>query len=167
MNHIRVYTTDKIWFETVYGENITWSLTQQYPSCQLLDVTKYFDFQKHTPIQIFIHLSKLDNIGVSIFLEESNKALSRRLKTNMLSYQGPTFQNNDLSNPVDIQGIVKITQNINSEEEENKKCKNYPFNQSLTFKDCDEKYNMQLFKNKFNTMPFWVAETVEEISPKR
>ena len=166
ISEVHVYTTNK----TVYaidGENMTWSLTQQYPSCQMLDMTEYFDFEEYTPLQIFIYLSKLDKIGVSVFFEETNKALSRRLKTNMLSYQGPTFQNNDLSNPIDLQGIVKISQNVDSEEEENKKCKNYPFNNSVNFKDCDEKYNVDQFSSIFQLMPFWVAKDLEEVSEAR
>ena len=37
-------------------------------------------------------------------------------------------------------GMFKISQNIYSEEEENKKCRNYPYNDFLNFRDCDEKY---------------------------
>ena len=86
-----MYTTEKMWLQ-VFAENMTWSKFDQFPSCQILNISKYFNFQEHTPLQIFIRLAKLDNIGVSISFLETNKALlSRRLKSNSLAYDGPAF----------------------------------------------------------------------------
>ena len=111
-----------------------------------------------------IGFSKLNNIGVSISFQETNKALSRSLKSNILAYDGPDFLFKDLSIPKYLRGMFKISQNIYSEEEENKKCRNYPYNKSLNFRDCDEKYNHDKFTNDFKVMPFWVAYLLNETS---
>ena len=63
--------------------------------------------------------------------------------------------------------MFKISQNIYSEEEENKKCRNYPYNNFLNFKDCDEKYNYDKFANHLKVMPFWAAYSLNETSAER
>ena len=146
---------------------MTWSKIEQFQSCQILNIFKYINLQKHTPLQIFIFLSKLKNIGVSLSFQETNKALSRNLKSNILAYDGPAFIYKDLNIPRELGGMFKISQNIYSEEEENKKCRNYPYNDFLNFRDCDEKYNHDKFTNDFKVMPFWVASSLNETSAGR
>ena len=82
-------------------------------------------------------------------------------------YDGPAFLYKDLSIPRYLGGMFKISQNIYSEEEENKKCRNYPYNNSLNFRACDEKYNQDIFTTYFKVMPFWVASSLNETSAKR
>ena len=98
IHRIDMYTTEKMWLQ-VFAENMTWSKIEQFPSCQILNISKYFNFQEHTPLQIFIRLSKLNNTGVSISFKETNKALLRYLKSNLLAYDGPAFVYEDLSIP--------------------------------------------------------------------
>ena len=150
------------------SEDITWERIPQFPACQILDVMEYFqEYKDENILQIFIYLNQVQDVGVSIFFEEKNKVLSRRLKTNMLSYDGPSFQYNDLSLPKYKEGILHFQQNIYSEKEENKHCKNYPFNGSANFGDCDRKYLHDKFVNFFKIMPFWGALDLSEVTNQR
>ena len=103
----------------------------------------------------------------NIYFEEKNKVLSRRLKTNMLSYVGPSFHYHDLSLPQSKKGIFSFHQNIYSEKEENKHCKNYPFKGFASFGDCDDKYFYDKFVNLYKIMPFWTALDLSQVTNHR
>ena len=85
----------------------------------------------------------------------------------MLSYEGPTFQNLDLTDPILIKGIFKLSQTIDTEEDEEKLCKNYPYNGFNSFRECDEQFVYDEFKNRFNIMPAWAAFDKEETTNLR
>ena len=72
------------------GENISWSLAPLYPSCQQLILSDFFNMsdKNNTPLQIFFQFRIVENLGVSVLIEESNKAVSRPLKSSMLIYSG-------------------------------------------------------------------------------
>ena len=164
---IRIYT-GKLNEYYVNSEDIFWNKISQYPACQILDVMEYFtEYKEEHILQIFIDFNQVQDVGVSIFFEEKNKVLSRRLKTNMLSYVGPSFQYDDLFLPQDKKGIFSFHQNIYSEKEENKQCKNYPFNGSASFGDCDKKYLYNKFLHFYNIMPFWMAMDLSEVTNHR
>ena len=122
------------------------------------------DYKNEQILQIYLYLNQVQGVGVSIFFEEKNKVLSRRLNTNMLSYVGPTFQYDDLNQPQNKRGILSFQQNIYSEKEKNKRCKNYPFNGYTSFGDCDEKYLHDKFVNFYKIMPFWSALNLSEVT---
>ena len=139
---ISVYT-GKLNQYDLNAEDIKWNKIPQFPACQILDVMEYFmEYKDENMWQMYIYLNQVPGVGVSIFFEEKNKVLSRRLKTNMLSYVGPSFHYNDLSLPQSKKGIFSFHQNIYSEKEENKHCKNYPFNGFTSFGDCEKKISM-------------------------
>ena len=128
----------------------------------------YFSFDQYEhALRIFIDLNKLDNLGINIFLEEKNRVLARFLKTNMLSYDGPSFKFHDLLFPQKKHGIIRFHQNIYSEEDVNVNCRNYPYNGSLSFWECDQKYYYNEFKNFHKLMPFWIATNTSEITNHR
>ena len=104
----------------------------------------FMQYKDENILEIFFDLNKVQ-YGVYIYFEEKNKVLSRRLKTNILNFR----------------------QNIYSEKEENKHCKNYPFNGSASFGDCDKKYLYDKFVNFFKIMPFWVALNLSEVTNYR
>ena len=167
VSQISVYTGKQNQYY-INSEDILWNKIPQYPACQILDVMEYFNQYKNENIlQIFIYLNQVQDVGVSIFFEEKNKVLSRRLKTNMLSYEGPNFQYDDLFLPQSKKGIFSFHQNIYSEKEENKHCKNYPYNGSASFRDCDKKYLYDKFVNFYKIMPFWISLDLTEVTNYR
>ena len=162
-----IYTT-KLDIRSMNSADIKWSIIPQFPACQILDVMEHFSIDKDDQIlQIFISLNKIDNFGINIFLEEKNKVVSRFLKTGMLSYDGPSFSFNDLFLPQKKRGIVRFHQSIYSEEDANVHCKNYPFNGSSSFGECDRKYFHHEFQNHYKLMPFWAAANLSEVTVQR
>ena len=85
----------------------------------------------------------------------------------MLSYEGPTFENFDLTDPILMKGIFKLSQTIDTEEDEEKLCKNYPYNGFNSYKECDEQFVYDELKNKFNIMPVWAALDKKETTNLR
>ena len=76
---------------------------------------------------MFFHFHKIENFGISVFVKERNKALkSRPLKSSMLSYLGVELINENLNTTTYLTTILTSTQTLDSEAEEDKKCKLYP-----------------------------------------
>ena len=69
---ISVWSTNFTWIK-VPGQNLTWNKIETYTACQNLDFTEYFDLKTFTPLQIFIQANKMDNMAISIYIEQRNK----------------------------------------------------------------------------------------------
>ena len=76
VNEAAIYSIDKI-YKIVNGGNIRWPIAEQYPSCQPLDLFDYFDMDAYTPLQIFFNFSIVDNMQVTLLIEDRNKVTSR------------------------------------------------------------------------------------------
>ena len=126
----------------------------------------YFDIsEENTPLQIFFHIAPIGNLGISIHIEERNKALKKRpLKNNVLTYSGPLIRNPNLVTPRITRMMLKFEQFMFSDEDDSKNCKNYPYNGCSSYRDCDEKFIYRLFKRKYKVMPFWVAKNLNEVT---
>ena len=109
----------------------------------------------------------MPGVGVFIHFDEKNKVSRRGLKTNMLSYVGPSLLYDNLLVPQYKKVIIRFNQNIYSEKEENKQCKNYPFKNFTSFGDCDKKYFNEKFVNFYKIMPFWAALKLSEVTNRR
>ena len=166
VENILVYTTEK---ESYYvdGQDIVWDNVPQYPSCQTIDLMEYFDFDSYTPLEVLFYVAQVENFGITIHFEDRNTVLSRKLKSNMLAYSGPAFQNLDLFDPIKIRGIFKFSQTINSEKDEAKNCKNYPNKAYKSYKECDLKYLHSLFRNYYKIMPVWVTGDHEKVTKSK
>ena len=149
------------------GRNISWSLRPTYPSCQVIDLGEYFNLTEHTPLQILFYIKKVNNLSVSLYFEDRGRQVSSRtLKSNVLSYVGPKFINNDLLTPIDMKVLIKLSQNINSEKDQKKKCQSYPNNQYKSYLECDRIYFQQLICNnaKHPLRPFWIVSNYSEVT---
>ena len=78
-------------YMTIMGKSINWKLAEQYPACQNLDLHDYIYFKNKSPSFIVFTFNVQKNLGVCLFPEERNKATSRSLKFNRLTYSGPTI----------------------------------------------------------------------------
>ena len=79
LSKIQVYHTNEEW--TIVSSNkINWAQGPEFPSCQTLDILQYFNFTAAAPRQIFFNFNKVENIGVSLYVEDRSKALRRPLK---------------------------------------------------------------------------------------
>ena len=77
--------------KTNWYKSIRWKLAIQYPACQNLDLHDYIYFKNKSPSFIVFTFNVQKNLGVCLFPEERNKATSRSLKFDRLTYSGPTI----------------------------------------------------------------------------
>ena len=82
----KIYVSIGNKYMTVMGKSIRWKLAEQYPACQNLDLHDYIYLEYKTPSLIVFTFNFLRNLGVSIFIEERNKATSRSHRFNRLTY---------------------------------------------------------------------------------
>ena len=157
-------------FETksVYGKNIKWNKAPIYPGgCQPFDLMDYFNITcLEDPImKIRFKLLKVRNFEVAIYIQERNKALTKRtLKSSLLSYSGPNIEIEDLGEPKLIKLIISISQSIFSEQDTLKKCRNYPIEDYKSYKECDEQFVYQDMRNIYKLIPFWATDNMNEVS---
>ena len=145
-----------------------WKLLPEYPACYSINLKDYFDMNTAVPKQIFISISRHDNLGISIYLEDKNKALRRPLKASMLDYTGPDISNPDLTKPRSERVILRIFQSIDSEFDKDKNCVNYPNDTYSSYIECDEKYVYNQFATKYKPVqPFWAVKDLREVTSLR
>ena len=119
-------------------------------------------------MQIFILVLKHDNLGISIYLEDKNKALKRPLKTSMLDYSGPDISNPDISKPRKEKVILRIFQSLDSELDKDKNCVNYPNEKYSSYVECDESYVYNQFATKYKpVLPFWAVKDLKKVTSLR
>ena len=82
----------------------------------------------------------------------------------MLAYDGPRLGNTDLSISKRLRVMVSFSQTIDSEEDVDKKCKNYPFSGHKNYRECDETLVYNEFKSKFSYMLPGLAKDLDEVS---
>ena len=163
---VAIYTIDNE-IINVSGENIRWSLAEQYPNCQPLDLWDYFDFKNDTPLLIYIFFKRVDNLGVTISIEDRQKAVSRTLKSNRLMYTGPSLSLSNLSAPIRHSSIISVSQLIDSELDADKNCKNYPFENFYSFKECDNDFIFNEAFSKEGVVPFWATHNFTNVTSLR
>ena len=146
-------------------EKIIWSNSEQYPSCQSLDL---YDFIEETkiPKTIWFRFNVLENLSAILFVEERNKATSRSLRIKRLIYNGPTMEIADLSKPSINEVVLSISQTIDSEQDKDKNCKNYPFQNFQSYRECDDLYVQNQLK-RFDLIPFWATENYSSVTTFR
>ena len=81
-------------------------------------------------------------------------------------YNGPSLQVHNLSNPRVLSAILSLSQAIDLEEDPNKQCKNYPYKNFKTYKECDDFYMKQELK-KYQLIPFWSTNNLSSVTQLR
>ena len=126
-------------------------------------------FEEYTPKVVEFYLEDVENLGISLHILEKNKILRRTLRNNYFSYDGPSVEVSDLieESGKQIEIIVKLSQNIKAEKDEESKCKNYPSETFLNFNECDQKFVKNLLQDKLNITPFWATELLDNVTTIR
>lgn len=166
IDKISITTLDDQFF-SVRGTEVDWTLAFQYPSCQALDLTKYFNLTNTTVEQITIEIARYKDHQFLLFVEERNRALSRPLKSNMLAYRGPPMYLNQLGHSRIVKVILGIEQLTSSEKDKKKRCKIYPNSQYSSFRECDEENIKKIFQEEYKILPFWIAKNLQNVSENR
>lgn len=154
---------------SISGKDVEWSLISTgFPACQSIDITKYSAFRNLNSLFVVIYFNKLNNLGVSLTIEDREKSLKKRsLRSQTQEYDGSRIDIDDLSSGLYKRLFLKLEQNIHMESDLGINCKNYPTNDYTSFGACDESYVYNTMRNKHKVMPFWAAKNIEEVSNNR
>ena len=164
---ISIYTTSDDWVD-IPSSRLNLSLIPIYPFCFMLNLNDYLNFLNLSPLLIYFNFNIIENIGVSLFIEDKTKHLSKRtLKSNMLSYMGPQIQIDDLKNSFIIKTMISLQQFINSEEDASNKCRVYPNEKYQSYQECDEEFVYNKIKEKYDVVPFWSTNNMSEVTSYR
>ena len=151
------------------GDDIRWSLVPSgFPSCQSIDITKYSTFRNFDIVSARIIFKKQQNYGVYMAIEDKEKSLQKRsLRSQTLEYDGSRIEIDDLSSGMYKRLFLKLELTLNLDSDSGINCKNYPYDNFLSFRECDENYVYKKVKNNYKIMPFWAAKTLSEVSNNR
>ena len=69
----------------------------------------------------------------------------------------------DLSKPNVNEVVLSISQTIDSEQDKDKNCKNYPFQNFKSYRECDDLYVQNQLK-RFDLIPFWATKNYSSIT---
>ena len=141
----------------------SWDPELQYTSCTTLDFHQFYN-SSITPTIITFNFKKTEK-SISFFIEDKLKTLQKRpLKSNRLAYSGPKMSAR-LEKPETMDVMVSLTQTEDSDKDDKKQCRNYPYDGFSSYKNCDEFYVYEMFKNRYNGfIPFWVANTTDDVT---
>ena len=151
------------WLTWIPGKNISWSLIPQFPACQTLNISHYFDLKRDAPTQIIFHFNKIQNLGITVEIEDIRKSLSRRkINSNSFDYEGPPIELKDLSSSKIVSFGLSLSQTIDLEAGKN--CKIYPNQIFSSYRECDESFVYNEILKNYSMMPFWAAKKIDEIT---
>ena len=80
---------------------------------------------------------------------------------------GPVLSLQSLEKPIYHSTIQSISQTLDTELDENKYCKNYPFKNFQSFKDCDLAFVKKQLEDTYGIMPFWATENLDQSTKLR
>ena len=97
LHKIDIWSTEGEW-HTI--SDMVWEPLPIFPACNIINLTNYFKNKHLVPKQVFIYVSRQNNLRISIYPEDNNIALHKRpLKTSMLDYNGPDISRHNLNKP--------------------------------------------------------------------
>ena len=150
----------------MFGQDLNWTTVFQYPLCQTINLEDYMDLSENTPQEVQIYLGNVTNLGVNLHFIDKRKSCTRTLVNNYLAYNGPSIEMSDLitDNTTQLEVIVKLSQNIKTEQDPESQCKNYPFENFLNYNDCDQTYLQKLHQAELGITPFWATQDLANVT---
>ena len=146
-------------------KNISWSVIQQFPACQIVDLTRYLNLSMVTPSIVKFNFKKNQNFGISIEIGDKRKTLERRrLIQNSFEYDGAKIELENLGHPNSYTYALTISQTIDLETDKGKNCNYYPNEKFSSYRECDENFVYNEVVKNYPMMPFWAARNIDEIT---
>ena len=134
----------------------------------MVDITQFFDLKEKAIISLEFQLNSIKNVGISMMIEDKNKALLKRLMNSQrVAYDGPNIEVENLTKPLNLRYLVTLSQTIDLEMDSGANCRIYPNREFSSYHECDESYIYNEMKNTFNIMPFWAAKSLDEVTNNR
>ena len=138
-----------------------------YPdNCQTLDVTKNSQIEMEGVKNIkFRFMSIPVNISVYVDLVGKSSACSRNLAELGFSQSGDRIA---IRNSLDKKYAIKILGEKFVEEDPGNDCRNYPNDDFLSYKDCDDDYmKKEVDRISPGLNPVWLSDHLSHATPKR
>ena len=152
-------------YKYYHGKNMSWSLIPQFPACQTLDLSRFFNLSRMAPSNVFFYFKKNLNLGIALEVGDKRKTLARRrLIQNSFEYEGAKIELEDLYSSKTRTYALTMSQTIDLETDKGKNCKNYPNKNFSSYRECDENYVYNEVVKNYNMMPFWAAKKIDEIT---
>ena len=146
----------------IKAKDLAWSPTPQYGECRTFFLDHH-EMKTKRLVQIFLYF-KANKNRIMLVLQDNERALIKRgLKAEIDSYDGVHIEF-DLENPMNRRYFISMKQNIHLEMESGINCKNYPFGDFSSYRDCDEDFVYNEMKTKHNVMPFWATKNLDEVT---
>ena len=169
VDSIELFSSD---FQNFKADNIdlNWYLVPKYPACKMIDLAHYFDLEKITlgVIRFVINTKDSNFLRVSLTIEDKERSLlKRRLKSDVDAYDGtPLVLEFSIQSQSQIyqEYFLTLSQRINLEMDSGFNCLNYPSKEFQSYRDCDEDYVYHQMKQTYKIMPFWAANTLDEVT---
>ena len=161
---IDVVTTDSKKLR-VKGKDANWTLIPQYPACQSVALTDYFDLKQNVPAYVEITMNKIPNLSIQVKIGDREKSLTRRtLESSNFDYDGIPLEIGNLTSGLFFGFSLALFETIHLETDQN--CKNYPTEEFANYRECDMDFVYKEMKNNYKIMPFWAAKTLDEVTNK-
>ena len=85
-NMSEIVKTIDVWTNTgnvlyINGSNLNVDLHPIYPFCYMLDLEEHFDFKKNVPLAIQFYFHVVNNLAVTLHIDDKMRALRKRIIT--------------------------------------------------------------------------------------
>ena len=159
----------------INGSELKWSTYDQYPSCQIIDLSSerrisnkpldqiiiFFNWNLFSPDSLILERKKY---CVEVFILDKQLKTRRFAKSLMMSYQGPKLSFTD---PEETKLMLKLYQTLSAVSGDDGSCQNYPNHDYNSYEECDTDYAKKIFAN-YGLTPYWLSSDKSKnlISPR-
>ena len=99
--------------ELIPGTELAWPLVQQALGCVSLDLQQIISQRRISLLdnfEIFLTVSRMENLSLSVFVEDRGTSAGRTIKSNYQAYSGSQIRLRDLARPSTKKFILSFLQ---------------------------------------------------------
>ena len=162
---------------STFENQIKWSKPQQLLQCTYFDQKDFQDGAVALNNDLFFEFPQKQNVGITIFVSDKLKKVSRTLKSNYETYIGSRIEIDDLDKPSLKKFYFTFRQTELSAEVKIKMqqdgilitflqltgCVNYPTEEFSSYEECDTSF-MRNVTQSLGVTPFWVTRDLSEVT---
>ena len=134
-----------------------------YPhNCYTLDLSSVAELRHESIKTIFISFKSGNIEKVQISLKGRTLASNREIYDNTFHTKGDTIS----ATPGRLNKYaVEISKTVYLEEDEGKKCRNYPNSEYASYMECDDRY-MRNICAKIQLVPIWLSDDIGQVTTR-
>ena len=135
-----------------------------HPSnCLTLDLVKISNISLKNLFQVIFYFKENTKYQLEVHLEDRLYSLSRSFKYNEFGNSGPKMELKNLSRSLYRYYSVQLSQNVFTEEDPGKQCKNYV---ERSYNDCDQHFIKKVLREHYppGFMPVWATSNLSSVT---